>query len=87
VSGLGRARLGGLNLGYSANGVGHGAVGKGVYECVGPAASPTPDVVRYSGLYRCFSRAVLGLLFTLITYANGSFSGYILGKTYAYHLR
>jgi hypothetical protein len=29
VGGLGRARLGGLNLGYSANGVGHGAVGNG----------------------------------------------------------
>jgi hypothetical protein len=87
VSGLGCARLGSLNLGYSTNGVGHRAVGKGDRYCIGPAASPTPDAVRYSGLYRCFYRAVLGLLFTLITYANESFSGYISGKTYAYHLR
>jgi hypothetical protein len=40
VGGLGRARLGGLNLGDSTDGVGHGAVGKGIYGCVGLAAGP-----------------------------------------------
>jgi hypothetical protein len=67
VSGLGRARLGGLNLGYSANGVGHGAVGKRARYCVGLAASPTPSEARYSGLYRLLIlHRCLRLLLTLM---------------------